>query len=113
MNKLQGILDEMRKGSIFYFEWNNGGHNKMKPSTNAEEIFRNMKFQYSRCTTMLYEKDYSKAGLYVYIIMGYKGVITNDFDNDCITKYEAIDLLEVLKCYLTSISKILEESEVN
>ena len=82
----------------------------MKLSANAEAIFRDMEIQYSRCITRLYEKEYLQADIEAYIIMGYKGVITMAFDNDWITKDEAIHLLEVLKCYLISISKLLEES---
>lgn len=82
----------------------------MKLSANAEAIFRDMEIQYSRCITRLYEKEYFQAGIDAYTITGYKGAITKAFDNDCITKDEAIHLLEVLKCYLMSISKLLEES---
>lgn len=85
----------------------------MKLSTNAEAIFRDMEAQYSRCITRFYEKEYFQAGLDGYILTGYKSAITNAFDNDCITKDEAIHLLEVLKCYLMYISDLLEESEVN
>lgn len=68
----------------------------MKLLANAEAIFKDMENQYSRCITMVYEKKYFQAGLYVYTI----------------TKDEAVHLLEVLKCYLMSIGKLLEESEV-
>lgn len=84
----------------------------MKLSTNAKAIFEDMEIQYSRCITRLYEKEYFKAGLDGYTITGYKGAITNAFNSECITKDEAVHLLEVLKCYLMSISKLLEESEV-
>lgn len=84
----------------------------MKLSANAEAIFRDMEIQYSRCITRLYENEYFKACIDRYTITGYKGAITKAFDNDCITKDEAIHLLEVLKCYLMSISKLLEESQV-
>lgn len=82
----------------------------MKLSANAEAIFRDMEIQYSRCITRLYEKEYFQACIDAYTIMGYKDVITKAFDNDCISKDEAIHLLEVLNCYLISISKLLEES---
>lgn len=82
----------------------------MKLSANAEAIFRDMEIQYSRCITRLYEKEYFQAGIDAYTIIGYKDAITKAFDSDCITKDEAIHLLEVLNCYLISISKLLEES---
>lgn len=84
----------------------------MKLSANAEAIFKDMEIHYSRCITRLYEKEHFKAGLDGYTIIGYKGAITNAFDSGCITMDEAIHLLEVLKCYLMSISKLLEKSEV-
>lgn len=84
----------------------------MKLSTNAEAIFRDMEIQYSRCITRLYEKEYFQASLDAYTITGYRVAITKAFDNDCITKDEAIHLLEVLNCYLISISKLLGESKV-
>ena len=84
----------------------------MKLSTNAEAIYKDMESQYSRCITRLYEKEYFKAGLDGYTITGYKSAIINAFNSECITKDEAVHLLEVLKCYLMTISKLLEESEV-
>ena len=84
----------------------------MKLSTNAEAIYKDMESQYSRCITRLYEKEYFKSGLDGYTITGYKSAITNAFNSECITKDEAVHLLEVLKCYLMTISKLLEESEV-
>jgi hypothetical protein len=84
----------------------------MKLSANAEAIFRDMEIQYSRCITRLYEKEYFQAGIDAYTITGYKVAITMAFDNDCITKDEAVHLLEVLKCYLLSISKLLAQRDV-
>ena len=84
----------------------------MKLSVNAEAIFRDMEIQYSRCITRLYENEYFKACIDGYTITGYAGAITKAFDNDWINQDEAIHLLEVLKCYLLYISKLLEESEV-
>ena len=84
----------------------------MKLSANAEAIFKDMEIQYSRCITRLYEKEYFQAGLDGYIITDYKGAITNAFNSDCITKDEAIHLLEELKCYLLTISNLLSKSEV-
>ena len=84
----------------------------MKLSTNAEAIYKDMESQYSRFITRLYEKEYFKAAIDGYTIAGYKGAITNAFNSECITKYETVHLLEVLKCYLMTISKLLEESEM-
>lgn len=82
----------------------------MKLSANEEAIFRDMEIQYSRCITRLYKKEYFQAGIDAYTITGYKDAITKAFDNDCITKDEAIHLLEVLNCYLIFISKLMKES---
>lgn len=84
----------------------------MKLSTNAEAIYKDMESQYSRCITRLYEKKYFQASLDAYTITSYKGVITIAFNSERITKDEAAHLLEVLKCYLMAISKLLEESAV-
>lgn len=83
----------------------------MKLSTNAKAIYKDMESQYSRCITRIYEKEYFQADLDAYTITGYKGAITNAFDSGCITKDEAVHLLEVLKCYLLTISKLLPRSE--
>lgn len=84
----------------------------MKLSANAEAIFKDMEMQYSRCITRLYEKEYFQAVLAVYTIIGYNGIITKVFDSDCITKDETVHLLELLNCYIMSISKLLTESDV-
>lgn len=84
----------------------------MKLSKYAEMIYKDMTYQYFRCIERLEKKELFKAGLYGYTITGYKGAITNAFNSECITKDEAVHLLEVLKCYLMFISKLLEESEV-
>ena len=84
----------------------------MKLSANAEAIYEDMDIQYSRCITRLIEKEYFKAGLDAYTITGYRGVITNAFNSDCITKDEQVHLLQVLKCYLLAISNLLSKSEV-
>lgn len=84
----------------------------MKLSTNAKAIYKDMESQYSRCITRIYEKEYFQAGLDGYTIPGYKDAITKAFDSGCITKDEAVHLLELLKCYLLTISKLLSQSEV-
>lgn len=84
----------------------------MKLSANAEAIYKDMENQYSRCITRVYEKKYFQAGLDGYTITAYKYAIENAFHSECITKDEAVHLLEVLKCYLMYINKLLEESEV-
>lgn len=84
----------------------------MKLSANAEAIYKDMETKYSRCITRAYEKKYFQAGLDVYTIISYKDAIKNAFNNDCITKDEAVHLFEILKCFLMSIHKLLEESEV-
>jgi hypothetical protein len=84
----------------------------MKLSKNAEAIYKDMENKYSRCITRVYEKKYFQAGLDGYTITAYKEAIDNAYNSDCITKDEAVHLLKVLKCYLISISKLLEESEV-
>lgn len=84
----------------------------MKLSANAEAIYKDMETKYSRCITRAYEKKYFQAGLDGYTITAYKDAIKNAFNSDCITEYEAVHLFEILKCFLTSIHKLLEESEV-
>lgn len=84
----------------------------MKLSANAEAIYKDMEIKYSRCITRVYEKKYFQAGLDVYTITAYKEAITNAFNSDCITKDEAVHLLEILKLFLMSIHKLLKESEV-
>lgn len=84
----------------------------MKLSANAKAIYEYMDTQYSRCITRVYEKEYFKAGLDGYTITGYKDAITNAYNSGCISKDEAVYLLEVLKCFLMSIIKLLGESEV-
>ena len=84
----------------------------MKLSANAEAIFKDMENHYSRCITRVYEKKYFQAGLDGYTITGYKDAIKNAYNSECINKDEATHLLEVLKCYLMSINKLLEKSEV-
>lgn len=84
----------------------------MKLSANAEAIYKDMETKYSRCITRVYEKKYFQAGLDGYTITAYKDVIKNAFNSDCITKDEAVHLFEILKCFLMSIHKLLEKSEV-
>ena len=84
----------------------------MKLSANAEAIYKDMEIKYSRCITRVYEKKYFKAGLDGYTITAYKEVIKNAFHSECITKDEEVHLFEILKCFLMSINKLLEESEV-
>lgn len=84
----------------------------MKLSANAEAIYNDMETKYSRCITRVYEKKYFQAGIDGYTITGYKDAINNAYNSECVTKDEALFLLEVLKCYLMFIHKLLEESEV-
>lgn len=56
------------------------------------------------------EKKHFQAELDAYTIKGYKDAIKNAYNSECITKDEAVHLLEVLKCYLISIQKLLKES---
>lgn len=83
----------------------------MKLSPNAEAIFKDMENKYSRCITSVYEKKYFQAELDAYTIKGYKDAIKNAYNSECISKDEEVHLLEVLKCYLMSIQKLLKESE--
>lgn len=84
----------------------------MKLSANAEAIYKDMETKYSRCITRAYEKKYFQSGLDGYTITAYKEVIKNAFNSECITKDEAVHLLEILKLFSMSIHKLLEKSEV-
>lgn len=84
----------------------------MKLSTNARSIYNDMTMMYTRCLKRIKQEEFFKAGLDGYTITGYKGAIINAFNSACITKDEAVHLLEVLECYLMTISRSPEESEV-
>lgn len=84
----------------------------MKISANAEAIVKDMEIKYSRCITRIYEKKYFQAGLDGYTIKAYKEAIENTYNSGCITKDEAVQLFKLLKCFLNSIHKLLEKSEV-
>lgn len=86
--------------------------NQMKLSANAEEIFKDMENQYSRCITRVYEKKYFQAVLDAYLITGYEDAIFNAEMTGNINNKDTKYLLKLLREFVMDIYNKLKGIEV-
>ena len=80
----------------------------MKLSKYAEMIYKDMTYQYSRCIERLEKEELFKAGLDVLTIGSYRTGIKKAYDMEYITNDDVLHLIELLDCYLSNISKMIE-----